>query len=942
MAKRLSKLPDPERDRAISGQPQLPPKLSVVPDDIDAAEPIMNEDGSATFTAPEKEKKSGDGGFNDNLADDDDFKEDFRGLATKLIELADHDAEAREERDKQYEEGIRRTGMGNDAPGGADFDGASKVVHPMLAEACVDFGSAAMKELCPPGGPVKIALHGQKQDDQTLDKAKRKRDLLNELMTSTMTEYYPEKESMLSQLPLGGSQYEKYLFDDMLGRAKMEFVPIDDIRLPFYASSFESARRRAQLINLTREQVEERIDSGQYIEFSLVNEMDPDQSASKEATDRVQGASPDGYNEDGVRSFLEFSVFQKLDDDTFSEGKYAPYVITVDVSTSKIVACYRNWREDDERMREESWWVEDKFIPWRGAFGIGLPHLIGSLAAAATGSVRALLDSAHINNVAAAVKLKGGRASGENITVSPTEVAEITAPPNVDDIRKLIMPLPFNPPSAVLFQLLGWLTDTAKGVVGTAEEKIADVSSQMPVGTAMALIEQGSKVFSQIHSRLHRSQARGIKILCRLVHDYPIGEHEILLKKYGLTPEDFATDSGIEPVSDPNIFSEAQRYAQWQAVMQMAAADAQNQQIPWNQTQLRRQGLELLRYPDVDSVLPKAPDPISADPVTENYQTLLTGVPLKATDDQDHVSHLHEHLRFIMDPMGGAGPMFTGQQLQSILANCTQHVLMMYASSAKAAGGALAQQAQTNAQPGMSQQPQNPETLAAGAAAAASQMLQQEHGELAQNLNAAFQLVQKKMPPQPTDPVSATLQAAMAETSRRAQSDQATAAYNQDKLKQDAELAAQTLQSKEQQFMQKLQDDMQKFQQELMFEIKQAADKHSIDLGALQASFDNINLKYMQLQQDFQNANAANEERVRELQQAQQEVPAETPQSPASAPDLSPQLDAHMQALKEMMETVRQLHSQKRHNRVTRDANGDLVASYDPRLDNNDGTTSLN
>jgi len=37
--------------------------------------------------------------------------------------------------------------------------------------------------------------------------------------------------------------------------------------------------------------------------------------------------------------------------------------------------------------------------------------------------------------------------------------------------------MPFNPPSQVLFELLGWLTNAAKGVVTTAEEKIADVNA---------------------------------------------------------------------------------------------------------------------------------------------------------------------------------------------------------------------------------------------------------------------------------------------------------------------------------------------------------------------------------------------------------------------------------------------------------------------------------
>jgi hypothetical protein len=51
------------------------------------------------------------------------------------------------------------------------------------------------------------------------------------------------------------------------------------------------------------------------------------------------------------------------------------------------------------------------------------------------------------------------------------------------------MPMPFNPPSPVLFELLGWLDNAAKGVVTSSEEKIADINSNAPVGTTQALIE---------------------------------------------------------------------------------------------------------------------------------------------------------------------------------------------------------------------------------------------------------------------------------------------------------------------------------------------------------------------------------------------------------------------------------------------------------------------
>ena len=126
-----------------------------------------------------------------------------------------------------------------------------------------------------------------------------------------------------------------------------------------------------------------------------------------------------------------------------------------------------------------------------------------------------MLFRSHIATAPTMLKLKGAKISGQSLTVEPTQVTEIEGAPGVDDVRKIAMPVPFNQPSPVLFQLLGWLTDAAKGVVTTSEEKIADVTSNAPVGTTQALIEQGAAVFSAVHARLHTSQARVLKILGR-------------------------------------------------------------------------------------------------------------------------------------------------------------------------------------------------------------------------------------------------------------------------------------------------------------------------------------------------------------------------------------------------------------------------------------------
>jgi hypothetical protein len=202
------------------------------------------EDGSAIVDMPEmsaEEQPDGsaiiemDDGpefnpeFYDNLADSID-PGTLSSLAMRYLDLLETDKEARSLRDKQYEEGIRRTGMGNDAPGGATFMGASKVVHPVMAEGCVDFASRAIKEMFPPDGPVKTKILG-KMDDLKSAKSERKRDYLNWQITEQIEEFKDEQEQLLTQLTLGGSQYFKLWFDEQKKRPCVEFLPIEVVTL---------------------------------------------------------------------------------------------------------------------------------------------------------------------------------------------------------------------------------------------------------------------------------------------------------------------------------------------------------------------------------------------------------------------------------------------------------------------------------------------------------------------------------------------------------------------------------------------------------------------------------------------------------------------------------------------------------------------------------------
>ena len=771
------------------------------PDDYPIEE---QEDGSAVVDLPEMEMEEQDDGsaivtiedgpefnpeFYDNLADVIDSSE-LSTLAFRYLELLETDKEARSLRDKQYEEGIRRTGMGNDAPGGATFMGASKVVHPAMAEGCVDFASRAIKEMFPPDGPVKTKVLG-KMDDMKAAKSERKRDYLNWQITEQIEEFKDEQEQLLTQLPLGGSQYFKLWFDEQKRRPCVEFLPIDRVILPFAATNFYTAQRAAEVHEITQYEFERRIRIGMYRDVNYIKASGNfDQNKVEQANNKVEGKQFED-NKDGLRKVYHIYCYLELEDDKATKGEMAPYILMVDELDNQVVGLYRNWEESDETMTKLDWVVEFKFIPWRGAYAIGLPHLIGGLSAALTGALRALLDTAHINNSATMLKLKGAKISGQSDEIEITQVTEIEGGIGVDDVRKIAMPLPFNPPSPVLFSLLGWLTTAAKGVVTTAEEKIAEAGNNMPVGTAQALIEQGAVVFSSIHSRLHDSQRRVLHILGR-INRWHLDEQRRgdIVAELPIKREDFKRNSDVVPVSDPHIFSETQRISQMQSVMQLST---QFPQI-FDQRAVVSRMLKQLKVPNVNELIPNSNKPAEMNAADENAAMAL-GRPAYAYPRQDQLAHIQTHLSFALDPMLGSNKLIAAKYIPQALEHIKQHMMLWYTQQMQnyvTAG--------TNLKLGKYEESKLAKEIDA-AIALASDHVKLDTQEVFQGVLPALEQLGQIMkqfapPPPPMDgEAQAVLQASMAETQRRAAADQANNAIKAQEmqakqLREDKELQA--------------------------------------------------------------------------------------------------------------------------------------------------------
>lgn len=649
----------------------------------------------------------------------------------------------------------------------------------MLTEACVDFSARVMKEIFPPSGPVKSKILGEK-DKAKIDKADRKATFMNWQTTEQMQEFRGELEQLSTQLPLGGGQYMKLMWNPQHKRPCSEFIAIDDIYLPFAATNFYSAERKTHVQYITKMEYARRVKTGMYIDADVGMPDDPDFSQSTKANDKIEGRKDTAYNEDGLRTIFEIYTF--LD---FGDG-VEPYIISIDKSSGKALSLYRNWDKEDEQRCELDWIVEFAFVPWRGAYPIGLTHMIGGLSGAATGALRALMDSAHIQNIPTLLKLKGGP-GGQTINLQPTEVVEMEGGALVDDVRKLAMPLPFNGPSPVLFQLLGFLVDAGKGVVQTSFEKLSDQNPAAPVGTTLALIEQGMVVFSSIHSRLHNSMSRVFKIIHRINSAY-LTEEDIEAQKSGLTidPSDFDGVMDVIPVSDPAIFSETQRFAQVQAIMQRAAMMPQM----YDARKVEEMFLRNLKISDTDVLTPK-PGSQDIDPVSENVAATM-GQPVYVLPKQDHMAHFKVHLAFLKSPLFGQNPVIMKTYLYPIATHLRDHLLNYYLVEAHDA----VDKAQRQELIEEDAEEQVKVILQV------QQFIEQQLGGFAPELAQLDQAAQQ-FKPQPPMPPDSSMQIAQLNAQLQGQALQQKAQADQAKLAQDQQKAQQVAQTKQLEMQQK-------------------------------------------------------------------------------------------------------------------------------------------
>jgi len=601
----------------------------------------------------------------DNLAEFLD--EAYLGeISSDLRASYEDDLESRSEWEETYTKGLDQLGVKYEERS-QPFEGASGVTHPLISESVTQFQAQAYKEMLPAGGPVQVQVLGL-QDAAREEQASRVKDFMNYQITEVMEEFDPDMDQLLFYLPLSGSCFKKVYFDEAKQRPVSKFVPSQDLVVSYAASDLQTAARVTHVLRMDANEVRKMQIAGFYRDVELTKN-DDDENEVRQKIDEIQGTSK-GYSDD-VFTILEMHVdldlegFEDIAPDGEPTGIALPYIVTIDEGSGKVLGVRRNFEEGADLARKQQYFVHYKFMPGLGFYGFGLIHMIGGLGRAATSILRQLIDAGTLANLPAGFKARGVRVRNDDEPLQPGEWRDIDAPGG--NIRDAIIPLPYKEPSGTLAQLLGSLIDNGRRFVALADQQTSNMNQEAPVGTTVALLERGMKVMSAIHKRLHYSQKKEFRILARIFRDnlpqeYP---YDVAGGDRRVMASDFDGRVDVVPVSDPNIFSMAQRVTLAQTQLQLA----QSNPTVHNLHAAFRRMYQALEVQNIDEILPPPPQPQPLDPLIENARA-LTGELLMAFDGQDHDAHIELHVMFMKTPIVMTSPQVMG----TLMGHIQEHI----------------------------------------------------------------------------------------------------------------------------------------------------------------------------------------------------------------------------------------------------------------------------
>ena len=614
---------------ALGPAPRPSPAMSAVEIEVDDATGKVTVRDRSKPAPPAKAES-----FDDNLAEKLDDSA-LGAVAELLLRGIEADERSRKEMLDQYSRGMDLLGLKleGDAAGFAAGQGGkniSRIRHPILLWACVRFQSGARNELLPAAGPVKARIDG----DDTGARQELAKDFerdFNHYLTVTASEYYPDTDRGLFYLGYGGTLFKKVYHCPLRERPVSECVYMPDLIVSNDATDLMNAQRVTHRFEMAQNTVRRLQQEGFYLDVALAppteNTIDP----AKQKAAQIAGVQPQREQQED-RQHTIYECYAELDlaphgvtEPGARDGHPLPYRVSIDRDSRKILEIRRNWKSSDPGCKRRKRFVKYGLIPGFGFYDYGFLHLIGNHTKALTALWRLVIDAGMFSTFPGGLRLKGSRASTNEFRPGPGEFPEIDAA-GVEDIRKLIMAMPYKEPSAVILQMIDMLMKDAAQIAGTVELELGEGRTNMPVGTILSMIEQQTQVMSAVHKRNHASQQEELLLLKELFAEDPTALSRLNpdpARQWEAAAE-FA-DLALVPASDPNVPAQIHRIMQSTVLWMMGTQAPQL----FNQQEVVRRILRTINIGDIDSLLNATPAPPPVGPVEAKAAAAAAELPLK-------------------------------------------------------------------------------------------------------------------------------------------------------------------------------------------------------------------------------------------------------------------------------------------------------------------------
>ena len=493
------------------------------------------------------------------------------------------------------------------------WQGASNIKFPLVTIAALQFHSRAYPTIVNGRKVVSCQVTCPDPDGAITKRAKRISDHMSYQLLQQDEPWESEEDRALINVPIVGVAWKKTYYDAGKGHPVSQLVMARDLVVDYYAKSINEAAVKTHVIPLYRNEIYERIRRGTYsdvLDTEWFRGPAPvSRGPDRDREDRRSGVRPSESNHNTPFTLLEQHCWLDLDDDGYAE----PYIVTIEEETQcvlRIVARWDRWEDIEFNSRNQiikinatEYFTKIPFIPNPDGsiMDLGFGILLGPLNESVNSLINQLVDSGTMSNTAGGFLGRGAKIRGGVYEFSPFSWNRVDS--TGDDLRKNIYPLPVREPSAVLYNLLGFLVDYTNRISGSTDMLAGENPGQnTPAETSRTMVQQGQKVYSAIFKRIWR----GLK--------EEFGKVYTLNAIWLPTQSNYGTDGGVilredyaaggaavVPVADPTISSEQERLQQ--AAMVVSAAQAVGG-AGYDPDAVQRLYLDALQVSNIDQIYP--------------------------------------------------------------------------------------------------------------------------------------------------------------------------------------------------------------------------------------------------------------------------------------------------------------------------------------------------